>query len=165
MGQGKNDLPVQNGSAMPDIDTNPGVTVPDVEVFDTVAAELDDDAKGRHSVSLEKKGAAEGGTTAVGSSEGETTRKGIRKSGSIHSKEDEKGSTNGNESGCTVTSVAKSGSPIGATRPEGEARNVCTTGGVEPGGAAGGMPTWVVKPAANSNCGFGIQVCCSLKVS
>ncbi|CAN0410606.1 unnamed protein product, partial [Ectocarpus sp. 13 AM-2016] len=25
------------------------------------------------------------------------------------------------------------------------------------------MPTWVVKPAANSNCGFGIQVCCSLE--
>lgn len=28
-----------------------------------------------------------------------------------------------------------------------------------------GAPTWVVKPAANSNCGFGIQVCCSKKVS
>eukprot|EP00903_Cladosiphon_okamuranus_P009025 g8631.t1 len=24
-------------------------------------------------------------------------------------------------------------------------------------------PTWVVKPAANTNCGFGIQVCCSLQ--
>lgn len=27
------------------------------------------------------------------------------------------------------------------------------------------MPTWVVKPAANSNCGFGIHVCCSAKAS
>ncbi|CAM9524752.1 unnamed protein product [Scytosiphon promiscuus] len=43
---------------------------------------------------------------------------------------------------------------------------------VERGRTGGGMqtervletlPTWVVKPAANSNCGFGIQVCCSLK--
>lgn len=33
------------------------------------------------------------------------------------------------------------------------------------GGAAWGVPTWVVKPAANSNCGFGIQVCCSQEVS
>lgn len=34
----------------------------------------------------------------------------------------------------------------------------------ELGGTVGGMPTWVVKPAANSNCGFGIQICCSMKV-
>lgn len=33
------------------------------------------------------------------------------------------------------------------------------------GGAAGGTPTWVVKPGANSNCGFGIHICCSLKVT
>lgn len=32
-------------------------------------------------------------------------------------------------------------------------------------GDSGLAPTWVVKPAANSNCGFGIQVCCSLQVS
>ena len=45
----------------------------------------------------------------------------------------------------------------------GEARH--KSGGVALGGAAGGTPTWVVKPAANSNCGFGIHICCSLKVT
>lgn len=44
-----------------------------------------------------------------------------------------------------------------------EARD--NSGGVALGGAAGGTPTWVVKPAANSNCGFGIHICCSLKVT
>lgn len=37
--------------------------------------------------------------------------------------------------------------------------------GIALGGSAGGTPTWVVKPAANSNCGFGIHICCSLKVT
>lgn len=37
-------------------------------------------------------------------------------------------------------------------------------GGAKLGDKAGRTPTWVVKPAANSNCGFGIQVCCSMKV-
>lgn len=44
----------------------------------------------------------------------------------------------------------------------GEARD--NRNGIALGGAAGGTPTWVVKPAANSNCGFGIHICCSLKV-
>lgn len=32
-------------------------------------------------------------------------------------------------------------------------------------GESGLAPTWVVKPAAKFNCGFGIQVCCSLQVN
>lgn len=53
----------------------------------------------------------------------------------------------------------------------GEARDTCggetrdNGGGIALGGVAGGTPTWVVKPAANSNCGFGIHICCSLKVA
>eukprot|EP00752_Nemacystus_decipiens_P011422 g10143.t1 len=42
-------------------------------------------------------------------------------------------------------------------------RNRRTSVGIKRGGAAGSVPTWVVKPAANTNCGFGIQVCCSLQ--
>lgn len=41
---------------------------------------------------------------------------------------------------------------------------IMTTTGLEARGTTGGTPIWVVKPAANSNCGFGIQVCCDLKV-
>ena len=35
---------------------------------------------------------------------------------------------------------------------------------IKSGEATEVVPSWVVKPAANSNCGFGIEVCCSLQV-
>jgi len=52
----------------------------------------------------------------------------------------------------------------GGARPKEVVRSRSASVSVEMGGTAGGRPTWVVKPAANSNCGFGIQVCSSLKV-
>lgn len=60
---------------------------------------------------------------------------------------------------------AKRSSTSGDITPEKTARKRRNSVDIKPGGAAEGMPTWVVKPAANTNCGFGIQVCCSLKVN
>lgn len=51
-------------------------------------------------------------------------------------------------------------------KPDGAGNNrPKSNSNVDSGTSAGGMPTWVVKPAANSNCGFGIQVCCSFEVN
>lgn len=63
--------------------------------------------------------------------------------------------------GCIRTQAGSRG--VSAEGCGSEARD--KSGGVALGGAAGGTPTWVVKPAANSNCGFGIHICCSLKVT
>lgn len=59
----------------------------------------------------------------------------------------------------TRNSIANDIKPDGAGKNRRKSSN-----DVDPATSAGGMPTWVVKPAANSNCGFGIQVCCSLEV-
>ncbi|CAM9490110.1 unnamed protein product, partial [Ectocarpus sp. 8 AP-2014] len=49
-------------------------------------------------------------------------------------------------------------------KPDGAGKNRRkSSSDVDSATSAGGMATWVVKPAANSNCGFGIQVCCSLE--
>lgn len=65
--------------------------------------------------------------------------------------------------GQLVRRTLLSGTLFGEGRQGGGAAGVATR--EEEIGAGGvGVPTWVVKPAANSNCGFGIQVCCSPQV-
>lgn len=109
------------------------------------------------------------------------------------SKDEGRGGPGCSEVGSTGT-VTKGGTTQGCIRPEGASRNSPTSdgddpgclstaethggierkgrtegrrteGGIEPRRDVAGTPTWVVKPAASSNCGFGIQVCCSLKVA
>lgn len=81
-------------------------------------------------------------------------------------KEIVKSSQDNGEPGPTAVAEARRTDTSGGIASETTERNWSTSSvDIKPGGAAGGMPTWVVKPAANTNCGFGIQVCCSLKVT
>lgn len=162
VGRGEDVVPAQNGSALLDIDASSGVTVPDPDIFDTVETNLCGEVKERH-VSLKMEEVEVAGDVS-GASAGETPKKSSRNNADIHPARAEKVGAYIDETRCTVAAVAKSSRPSGVIRPEEVAKVGSTAGGVEPGGAAGNMPTWVVKPAANSNCGFGIQVCCSLKV-
>lgn len=118
-----------------------------------------------------REGAREGeaavqGPPLGGGPEGGAQKKGVAASRS--GSQPRKVAKNSQENGDPSSSAAAKARGNGASdyiAPEKTERNRrATSVDTKPGGAAGGMPTWVVKPAANTNCGFGIQVCCSLKV-
>lgn len=115
----------------------------------------------------ERRGGAKEGKRGIGPTLGDEAERGAQKKGTAANRGGNQpkaiveGSQDNGEICSKPASKAKSNSTSGDITPEKAERSRCTS--VDEG-AAQGMPAWVVKPAANTNCGFGIQVCCSSKV-
>ncbi|CAM9567638.1 unnamed protein product [Ectocarpus sp. 6 AP-2014] len=131
--------------------------IPRVVIATATKIDGEEGDEGRSANPIAREGEGGGGASTKGSNDQTpkgSTRGGIQMVKGNH----ETDSIDLTEGDSTRNSIANDIKPDGAGKNRRK-----SSSDVDPATSAGGMPTWVVKPAANSNCGFGIQVCCSLE--